>query len=311
MYGGVEVFPKYDLNRPLSFRSAIHVVAPLAAFIYFRRAWSWTHFSQATYVQFFLPILLITMRLFVAAIAAIFLFSACGGGSSSDTPAATSEPAATADTTPLGSASISGAVSFTGTAPDRNSIRLNRECNALHENPVLNESVVVNDNGTLANVFVYVKEGLGEYNYAVPAEPVVFNQEGCVYSPHIFGIQVEQTLQILNSDSFMHNVNALAESNRPFNMGMPNQGDTRDRTFRVPEVMVRIKCDVHAWMNAYVGVVDHPFYAVSSQSGEFSIGDLPAGDYVLEAWHEEFGTATQNVTVTDGGAVSVEFSFGS
>lgn len=252
------------------------------------------------------------MRLSIAVVAAIFLFAACGGGgSSSDAPASSSEPAASADTTPLGSATVSGAISFTGTAPDRNSVRLDRDCSALHTDPVLSEAVVVNDNGTLANVFVYVKEGLGDSNFAVPSEPVVFNQEGCVYTPHVFGVQVGQTLQILNSDPFMHNVNALAESNRPFNMGMPNAGDVRDRTFRVPEVMLQIKCDVHAWMNAYVGVVDHPFFAVSSQTGDFSIGDLPAGDYVLEAWHEQYGTATQSVTVADGESVSVEFSFGS
>lgn len=251
------------------------------------------------------------MRSFFAVLTAVFFLSACGGDSSSDNSADSSEPVATADTTPLGSATVSGAISFTGTAPDMNRIRQGRECADLNADPVYNESVVVNENGTLRNVFIYVKEGLGDSNFAVPSEPVVFNQGGCVYTPHVFGIQVGQTLKILNGDPLMHNVNALANENRPFNMGMPNQGDERERTFRVPEVMLPIKCDVHAWMNAYAGVVDHPFHSVSDDTGGFSIGQLPAGEYVLEAWHEEYGTATQTVTVADGEAVSVDFSFGS
>lgn len=181
---------------------------------------------------------------------------------------------------------------------------------ALNTDPVLGETVVVNDNGSLRNVFVYVKEGLGDYNFAVPDEPVQFDQNGCVYAPHIFGIQVGQTLEILNSDPLMHNLHALAEENRPFNFGMPNQGDTREQSFRVPEVMLHIKCDVHPWMSAYVGVVDHPFHGVSDDTGGFSISQLPAGSYVVEAWHEEYGTLTQNVTVTDGESVSLDFSFG-
>lgn len=262
-------------------------------------------------VDYFLPILSSFMRLFLTLLTAVLLFSACGGDSSSDRSDSSSEPAATADTTPLGSATVSGSISFTGTAPDRNRIRQDRECAELNADPVLNESVVVNDNGTLRNVFVYVKEGLGDYSFAIPSEPVVFNQDGCVYTPHVFGIQVGQTLKIINGDPLMHNVNALANENRPFNMGMPNQGDERERSFRVPELMLRIKCDVHAWMNAYAGVVDHPFHSVSDDTGSFSIGQLPAGEYVFEAWHEKYGTATETVTVTDGEAVSVDFSFGS
>ncbi len=172
----------------------------------------------------------------------------------------------------------------------------------------MSDNVVISD-GKLANVFIYVKEGLGDRTFTPPAEPVEFDQTGCMYTPHVFGVQVGQNVKIINSDPFLHNINAQAETNRPFNFGMPKQGDVRERSFRVPEVMVKIKCDVHPWMGAYAGVVSHPFFAVSGADGSFSIEGLPAGDYVLEGWHEEFGTMTQSVTVTDGGSASADMTF--
>ena len=251
-----------------------------------------------------------TILSFLALTTLAIVLSSCGGGSSSESTPAASEEAAQA-TTSMGSASVSGTVSFTGTAPERPRIRQDRDCSALNEEAPLGETVIVNDNGTLRNVFIYVKEGLGDANFAVPDEPVVFDQDGCIYHPHVFGIQVGQTLEIHNSDPLMHNLHALAEENRPFNFGMPNEGDVREQQFRVPEVMLHIKCDVHPWMSAYAGVVDHPFYSVSSDEGSFAISGLPAGNYVVEAWHEEYGMATQNVTVADGEAASIDFSFGS
>jgi len=229
---------------------------------------------------------------------ALLLLAGCGGGSSSESTSSTPQaPAATAATTPLGSATVSGSISFTGTAPERARIRQTRECAELNSAPVLDQKVEVNDNGTLKDVFIYVKEGLGDAQFAVPSEPVEFDQGGCIYHPHVFGIMVGQTLKILNSDPLMHNLHALAENNRPFNFGMPNKGDEREQQFRVPEVMLHIKCDVHPWMSAYAGVLSHPFYAVSDDTGAFTISHLPAGTYTLEAWQEEYGTATQTITV--------------
>ena len=237
------------------------------------------------------------------------LLAGCGGGGDADSTASgAAEPPPAEASAPIGSAVISGTAMFEGDAPSPSRLRLDADCSALHEGPVMSENVVIND-GKLANVFVYVKEGLGERTFAPPAEPVVIDQQGCIYHPHVFGIQVGQTLKILNSDPFLHNINAQAEVNRPFNFGMPKQGDERERSFRVPEVMVHIKCDVHPWMSAYAGVVAHPFFAVSGEDGSFSIEGLPAGEYVLEAWHEEFGTMTQTVTVTDGGAATADFTF--
>ena len=179
----------------------------------------------------------------------------------------------------------------------------------MHEESVLDENVVVNDNNTLRWVFVYVKEGLGGRTFTEPAEPVVLDQSGCIYHPHVFGVQTGQAIKILNSDPLLHNIHALPEVNRSFNFGMPNQGDERERNFRVPEIMVKIKCDVHPWMSAYAGVLDHPHFSVSGDDGAFSIEGLPAGTYTIDAWHESYGAQTQTVTVSDGEVTSVNFTF--
>ena len=227
---------------------------------------------------------------------------AAGTDTAGQTTAATQEP--------TGSASVSGSITFTGTPPERQQLNLDRECQELRSDPARTQTVVVNDNGALQWVFVYVKEGLGDASFAVSDEPVTLDQRGCMYEPHVLGIQAGQTLKILNSDPLLHNIHALPEENRPFNFGMPTAGQERDQSFRVPEVMVRIKCDVHPWMEAWAGVTEHPFHSVSAEDGSFSIDNLPAGDYVIEAWHEEFGTQTQNVSVQDGESATLDFSFG-
>lgn len=234
----------------------------------------------------------------------------CGGG---EKPAATPDPAAedarVAAVESAGTASISGTIIFNGTAPRRRALNLDRECRDLHTEPVLTENLVVNDNNTLKWVFVYVKEGLEGRTFAEPTEPVVLDQRGCVYLPHVFGVQTGQTIKILNSDSLLHNIHALPEENRGFNFGMPNQGSERERSFRVPEVMVKIKCDVHPWMSAYAGVLDHPHYSVSGDDGAFNIEGLPAGTYTIEAWHESYGTQAQAFTVGEGEVTTVDFTF--
>lgn len=130
-----------------------------------------------------------------------------------------------------------------------------------------------------------------------------------MYAPHVFGVQVGQPIQIRNSDSFQHNIHALPETNRPFNFSQPVQGMENERTFQQPEVMVRIKCDVHGWMEAWAGVVSHPYHSTTDDEGGFNLANLPAGEYVVEAWHEEYGTQTQTVTVGDGETATVDFTF--
>jgi plastocyanin len=236
----------------------------------------------------------------------------CGGGSGEQSAADTEkstgggEMQITADM----NATVTGTVYFKGEAPQRRPLQQDRECRALHDGEFFSQGVVVNDNGTLKNVFVYVKSGLEGKKFAAPSEPVVFDQRGCIYEPHVFGIQTGQTLKILNSDPLLHNIHALPKTNRPFNFGMPKQGDVREQSFKVAEVMVKIKCDVHPWMGAYCGVLDHPYFNVSGDDGTFSIENLPPGEYEVEAWHETFGTMTQTITVGDNETKVADFTFG-
>ena len=168
---------------------------------------------------------------------------------------------------------------------------------------------VVGADGGFGNVFVYVKEGLEGHTFPAPSDSVTIDQNGCRYIPHVFGIRVDQTLVILNSDPLLHNIHARPISNTEFNIGIPVPGMKFERTFTTPEVMVPFKCDVHGWMNAYVGVLDHPYFAVTGENGSFDINNLPPGDYVVEAWHEMLGTQTQNVTVGEKATVELSFTF--
>ncbi len=203
---------------------------------------------------------------------------------------------------PAEAAALNIKAPFEGAAPVADTIKPDADpkCKLMHPDGIASDSVIVNANGTLKNVFVYVKEGLpAGKTYETPKDPVKFDQLGCAYSPKVFGIQTKQTLEILNSDDTLHNVHALAASNKEFNLGMPIKGMKLKKTFDKPEVMIKIKCEVHPWMAAYAGVLDHPYFAVSGDDGVAAIKDLPAGEYTIEAWHEKYGTQTQKVTVTD------------
>ncbi len=171
------------------------------------------------------------------------------------------------------------------------------------------ESVVTGQGNGLQNVFIYVKEGLPPRLYPVPTTPVVLDQQQCRYVPRVLGIQVGQQLTIRNSDALLHNVRSESAVNETFDVGTPIQGMEVQRTFATREVMVPFKCNVHAWMNAYVGVLEHPYFAVSDEAGRFSIGQLPPGSYTLEIWHERFGTQTQRVTVAAQATVDLTFSY--
>lgn len=189
---------------------------------------------------------------------------------------------------------------FEGAAPAPEKIKADADpkCKLMHPDGIDPEQVIVNPNNTLKNVFVYAKEGVTG-KFEAPKEPVVFDQHGCAYKPKVFGIQAGQPLEILNSDDTLHNVHALSKNSKEFNLGMPIKGMKLKKTFDKPEVMIKIKCEVHPWMGAYAGVLDHPFFGVTGEDGSTVIKDLPAGEYTIEAWHEKYGTQTQKVAVTD------------
>jgi hypothetical protein len=236
--------------------------------------------------------------------------AACGGGSAPEPEKAAPAPAA-APVDAATAGNVSGKVTLEGTAPAADKIQMAADpnCARLHTTPVTTEFVVVGDGGTLANVFVYVKTGLEGKTFPTPTEPVVLDQQGCQYIPHVLGIQVGQPLQVLNSDETLHNIHAMPKINKEFNIGQPVKGLKTDKTFDKPEVMVPFKCDVHKWMNSYAGVLEHPFFAVTKLDGSFSIEGLPPGDYVVEAWHERFGAKEMNLTVAEKATAEANFTF--
>jgi plastocyanin len=248
----------------------------------------------------------------IASIVVLSLVAACGGGG--EEPAGAPEESAAPAAAPMepgAVGTINGKVSFEGAPPEQETIQMGADpnCARLHSTPVTTEFVVVGDDGGLANVFVYVKSGLEGQTFPVPSEPVLLDQNGCQYKPHVVGIRAGQPLEIRNDDDTLHNIHAMPKNNKEFNIGQPVKGLSTERTFENPEVMVPFKCDVHKWMNSYAGVVDHPFFAVTSTDGSFSLDDVPAGNYVVEAWHERYGTKEMNVTVTADGTAEANFAF--
>jgi plastocyanin len=241
---------------------------------------------------------------------------ACGGGSSTST---TSAPAPAASggggkkVDPATAGEIKGTVSLDGVAPKNAEIKMNADPVCVKQtagSPQSQETFMVGKDGkSLANVFVYVKDGLSpDYSFDVPTESAKIDQQNCRYHPHVFGMRVGQKLEIVNSDPTLHNIHAMPKANTEFNNGQPIQGMKMDHTFTAKEVMVPFKCDVHGWMNAYVGVLDHPFFAVTDDEGKFDIKGLPPGTYTIEAWHEKGGAVTQSVTVGPSESKDITFA---
>ena len=240
----------------------------------------------------------------------VIVFPACAQKEPSAAEPSVAASSAPVVTSALGTAAIHGSVTFEGTPSGEAPINMNSDpvCTSLNKAPVYPEDVVVNGKH-LENVFVYVKHGLEQYSFNAPAEPVILNQDGCRYSPHVLGMMVNQKLRIVNSDATLHNVHGQADRNPSFNIGQPLKGMTTERSFAAPEVMIRFKCDVHKWMSAYAGVLSHPYFGVTGSDGTFAFENLPPGEYVIEAWHEKLGTESQTVKVGDHETKSINFSF--
>jgi plastocyanin len=162
----------------------------------------------------------------------------------------------------------------------------------------------------MANVILWVSKGLpAGKTFPAPKTPVVLDQKGCQYLPHATGIMVGQPYRILNSDGILHNVHTLPKINTSFNRAMPGASKEATTTFAKPEPIFQIKCDVHPWMSAYIGVFEHPFFAATSTDGKFTISGLDAGTYVISAWHERLGTQTASVTVGGTDTKTQDFKF--
>jgi len=243
----------------------------------------------------------------LALIAMVALLFACGGGGEEETSSAPAAPAAKVD--PATAGTVQGTITLDGDAPEMKVIQMAADpnCARLHTSDVTNEFVITGEGGTLANAFVYIKSGI-QGDFPAPSEPVMLDQNGCLYSPHVIGIQTGQTLTVRNSDETLHNIHAMPKNNKEFNIGQPVKGLETEKVFDNVEVMVPFKCDVHKWMNSYAGVLDHPYFAVTSADGSFSLPNVPPGDYVVEVWHERLGTQEMNVTVGEKETVDANFS---
>jgi hypothetical protein len=208
--------------------------------------------------------------------------------------------------------SITGTVTFDGKPPTLPAIKMDADpaCAKMHQSPAANEMLVLGNGNTMGNIMVYVSKGVpAGKTYPAPSTPATLDQKGCQYTPHVQGLMVGQAYRILNSDGILHNVHALPKINPGFNRPMPGTMKESSAKFDKPEPMFHIKCDVHPWMSAYVGVFTHPFFSVTKADGKFTISGLDPGTYEITAWHERLGTQTATVTVAAKEAKTQNFTF--
>jgi plastocyanin len=206
--------------------------------------------------------------------------------------------------------SLTGTVKFTGTAPKPTKIDMSFDpnCAKAHPTPAVTEEVVTGADGGLANVVVYVADGLGTQTFEPPTQPAVLEQKGCVYVPHVIALQANQKLDVVNSDLTTHNIHPNPANNREWNRTQPH-GVPLEESFAREEISIPVKCNVHPWMRGYIAVLKNPYFAVTDKSGHFEVKGLPPGSYTINAWQEKLGTQTQKVTVTAGQGGNLEFVF--
>jgi hypothetical protein len=204
---------------------------------------------------------------------------------------------------------VNGRVLFKGTPPPPRTIALDAQCGKMHTNPVVEVDFRVGEGNGLADVFVYL-QGVPENVGTTPeGEAPMLDQQGCLYTPKVFGVMVNQKFKVKNSDPLLHNVHAVPKTNKEFNFAQPVKNQVNERAFSQAEVLLRIKCDVHPWMNAFVGIVPHKFFAVTDANGRFALPKgLPPGKYTIEAVHPKGGRVTQEITVPAGESKPVELT---
>lgn len=266
-----------------------------------------------------------TKQLKVGIVLTIVLSLLALGSSCSKTPtndaAQINDSAATGIPYTPGDGSVAGAIAYNDTPPAPKKIDTSADPVCGQANPNLSTEDTVVKDGKLANVFVYVKDGttadgkkIGDFAYTPSSTPARLDQKGCHYVPHVMGLQTNQKLSITNSDPTQHNIHPTPKSNPEWNQTQPNGAAPIEKTFARAEVLIPVKCNQHPWMKSYVGVLKHPFFAVSGEDGAYSITGLKPGTYTVAAWHEKGGPngteKTMQVTVPAGGAGKADFAFG-
>jgi hypothetical protein len=251
---------------------------------------------------------------FVLASALALAIVGCGG-SKKDESASTAAPAAastsgkTVDAATAGS--VTGSVTLDGKAPAAKPINMSAEpyCQKAHTSPVVPPEVVEGDKGQLANVVIFVKDGLGDYVFQTPTDVVQLNQQGCMYDPHVIALMAGQNLSVKNSDQTTHNIHPMPKDNRDWNKSQAPGADPIQDSFARAELAIPVKCNVHPWMKSYIFVFKNPYYAVTGKDGKFELKGLPPGTYTVEAWQEKYGTVDQTVTIGPKESKAVTFTF--
>ena len=257
----------------------------------------------------------------IMAISLLSLASSCGGGKTTDT---NDEGPTTAGNAPPPSkgdeGTITGKVTYSGTAPEPKKIDTSADAACTSKSPNLTTEEWAVKDTKVANTFVYIKDGtmdggkkISEFTWPAPGTPATLDQNGCHYKPHVMGVVVKQEITITNSDPTTHNIHFTPKNNPDWNQQQSNGAAAMTHKLNVAEILVPVKCNQHPWMKAYVGVLKHPFFAVSGEDGSFTIKGVPPGKYTVVAWHEGGANGTEKtmeVTVPAKGAATADFTFG-
>jgi plastocyanin len=222
---------------------------------------------------------------------------------------ATAEPVFTVDAATAGS--VSGTIKYTGAKPKPKLIDMSSDpaCVAAHKGKAMDESLVVGVKGGLGNAFVFIEKGLEGKHFATPTAGVTIDQAGCWFRPRVLGLHVGQTLDVVNSDPVTHNIHPMAVTNREWNHSQGPGDPAMHRTFSKQEIMIPVKCNIHDWMHAFIGVVDHPYFATTKDDGSFTLPNLPPGTYTVTAWHETLGRQSTTITVAASGKAEANLAF--
>jgi hypothetical protein len=253
-----------------------------------------------------------TIRL-LALCSTVALLAGCSDKNKTEAPSVTKPAPAPVyfQVDPNTAGTVTGTIRYKGKRPAPKMIDMSEEpaCVEAHHGKAYDESLVVGKSGALANAFIYVKSGLEGKTFAIPPTPVTIDQSGCWFRPRVMGIQAGQILQVINSDPVTHNIHPMAEVNREWNHSQGAGDPPIARRFLKAEIMIRVKCNIHSWMHAFIGVLDHPYFAVSKDDGSFAIKNLPPGAYTIAVWQEKLGTQEQQITVPPAGTAEANFTF--
>jgi plastocyanin len=209
---------------------------------------------------------------------------------------------------PASAGAISGHIVFHGARPKPRHIDMDSDSGCPKQG-ALEETIVTGKGGGLANAFVYIQTGFEGKHFELPTQPVSLNQHGCMFTPRVLGIRAGQMLNVRNSDEVSHNIHPMPTNNREWNQQQPPQTPDLEHKFPRPDVMIPVKCNVHSWMHAYIGVVDHPYFAVTGPSGDFDFSNVPPGDYTIAVWHEKLGELKQPLHLDASGKSAVNFTY--